>query len=738
MPLTPEQSDIVAFRSGPARVVAVAGSGKTTTFVEMVAERLISGMDPKRILVVMFNKSAQVDFESRLAQRLPNQILPEVRTFHSLALRMYKRLASIGACDARNWNPMPSYISDRMALKAILESVHPEQQRDIQNEPSEALEAFWQLQEHYKSGFDNIDIAFEKAELSEKWRSLLQAHARYEEVRQDAKLIGFSDMLYDSVNIIDSEQHWIEHFANHMDLVLVDEYQDINAIQQRLVEIIAGNRAQVIAVGDPDQTIYEFRGSSPSFMLRHFDSAFPNSQQLPLTTTFRYGYPLALAANQLIAHNRNRHEHFSIPASKDAVTQINPIPCVSDQAAALTHIEQLLSNSRSAAQPQTIAVLCRLWSNAAPIELALMQRGIDFSLHGGNSVLTRRELQIITGLLEVNQRASAATVRNDSKFWRQLMTTPHLKIKQNIIDGVALQLANSQGDFSLQIRALANSLNGWEKKQLHSFAGLIADLERPNTNAKSLINRFFVGRGYLEALRESATSKQRGDESVAILQAFTDYLGQHRYPPAEALQAIYDLQQQRAQGVHNNQISLTTIHRAKGLEWDHVIVSNFDDEHFPYQHGNSLSAAAEESERRLAYVAITRAKLSCSLLVPKGAGENLPSRFQAELGLTQANRWREVISGAVKNLTLSKPQHAAWSAFATHQDIDLPKVEEAKEQPKGPPRAGVKALPAVIHSHYGYGEIVHEDRVYITIRFRNERERTFSKKAATALIERLS
>ena len=505
MSLTLEQSNIVAYSKGPARVVAVAGSGKTTTFVEMVAERLIAGMDPKRILVVMFNKSAQVDFEQRLSQRLANQTLPEVRTFHSLALRMYKRLAKIGACEPRNWNPMPSWVSDRMALKEILARVHPDQLRDIQNEPSEALEAFWQLQEHYKSDFDSIDIAFDKAELSDKWRCLIDAHQGYEEARNQAKLISFSDMLHDSVGIIDSDQQLIDHFANHMDLILVDEYQDINAVQQRLVEIIAGSRAQVIAVGDPDQTIYEFRGSNPEFMLRHFDRAFPNSQQLPLTTTFRYGYPLALAANQLIAHNKNRYAHFSLPASKEAVTTIDPIPCVNDQAAAINHIEQLLSRSRTVEEPETIAVLCRLWSNAAPIELALMQRGIDFSLHGGNSVLARRELQVITGLLEVNQLTSVATVRNDAKFWRQLMTTPHLKIKQPIIDGLANQLASSPGEFSLQIRALANSLSGWEKKQLHSFAAQVADLEAHHDNAKSLINRFFIARGYLEALQESAT-----------------------------------------------------------------------------------------------------------------------------------------------------------------------------------------------------------------------------------------
>jgi hypothetical protein len=126
------------------------------------------------------------------------------------------------------------------------------------------------------------------------------------------------------------------------------------------------------------------------------------------------------------------------------------------------------------------------------------------------------------------------------------------------------------------------------------------------------------------------------------------------------------------------------------------------------------------------------------VLVPEPAGEKLPSPFLAELDLIQVNRWREVISGKLTTLRLRKLQHAAWTAFAAHQHIDLPRIDEAKDQPKDLASRGARALPAVIHSHYGFGEIIHEDRVYITIRFRNQRERTFSKQAATALIERLS
>ncbi len=205
-----------------------------------------------------------------------------------------------------------------------------------------------------------------------------------------------------------------------MDLILVDEYQDTNEIQHLLLRYVAGDRARVTVVGDPDQTIYEFRGAKPEFILKRFSDEFESPLEQTLSFTFRYGHRVALLANHLICHNTGRKDVLCQSHPSTPSTEITLHRAENDADAVL----QILGQKADDALPITLAdtaILFRVWSQSVPIELRLLARQIPYRIDAGKGALFSREVQAITALLKVVsgtlescQRRSARTASTDS------------------------------------------------------------------------------------------------------------------------------------------------------------------------------------------------------------------------------------------------------------------------------------------------------------------------------------
>src|SRR5690606_27811439 len=204
-----------------------------------------------------------------------------------------------------------------------------------------------------------------------------------EDWRKHERRISYADMLYEPVQAIRQHQELQALVGNKMDIILVDEYQDTNEVQHDLLTYVAGTRAQVTVVGDPDQTIYEFRGARPEFLLQRFRHQFPNAQELTLTYSFRYGHRVALLANHLITHNRERNDVLCRAHPDNPATSIQLLETQDEPQAILAFLQQFVprhpQQQNDAGVPlQDVAVLVRVWSQAVNIELALLAADIPY------------------------------------------------------------------------------------------------------------------------------------------------------------------------------------------------------------------------------------------------------------------------------------------------------------------------------------------------------------------------
>lgn len=733
-----EQLEIIQHQQGHAKIIAVAGSGKTTTMVGLILNKLSAGLPANKILAVMYNKSAQIDFEQKLMASADGIPLPRVRTFHSLGLSIYQQLVKLGVVSAPNWRPLNVIEQDQLSIKSLMLATEGDDQlqQEIKRNQADWIPPFNSYVEFIKSTLISPDKAYDQLKLPKQQRFFIKAFVCHEQLRTEQKRITYADMLYVPIRVFGRHSELISKFENHFDLALIDEYQDINETQYQLIKILAGQSADVVAVGDPDQTIYEFRGSTPDFIINRFDSDFPHSKILPLSKTYRYGIQSAIAANLLIGNNKQRIDQQTIP-NIDNHTSFEVIGDRSTQKVVLDLIEQYKGPLNE------IAVLCRVWSLSAPVELALLNKGIPYQLNGGKPVLQRNELKPLLFILELASQQSNRPEDEQRLIWRHLMMTPHLKIKQPIIDTVATKIANSSTPIR-ELKTIANNYNGWEKKQLIGFSNDIVNAVRSTANADRLLRKYIMERDYFNALADNAPSKDDGSERVNNCRALINYFSARQLKPIEALEDIKV--KQAAKEVSDNGIVITSIHKSKGLEWPITVIANVTEKFFPNRVDETPPTINEiESERRLLYVAITRAKKRVIIASSDPENDYQASRFIAEMEHENINLWEQHYRGsndapkeirvlqknlrtATKIMTkLGLEQLVLTSKPSTHKQIN-----KSEKNHKSKPLVARKAF----HSHFGQGDILSEDNNYITIKFAKYGEKIFKQTAIKDLIRK--
>ena len=371
--LTDEQRAIITAGFEHVVITAVAGSGKTSTLAWRIRFLLEQGHDPNRMLVLMFNRSARVDFERKLQEVTRNLGLatPEIRTYHAMGLRLYKRFVREGYLPGFSERILTDQEISYQAWQ-LTRRLAPEDLADeIRRNKKDFVETAVNFIDLVKTTLSPADIVFEELGYSDKHRYLIDLFHSFEQWRKSQSRISYADMLYEPVMAIHQNQPLQRLVGNKMDLILVDEYQDTNEIQHLLLRYVAGDRARVTVVGDPDQTIYEFRGAKPDFILRRFSEEFESPLEQTLSYTFRYGHQVALLANHLICHNTGRkdvlcHSHSSTPATGVILHQ---------QENDSDLVLKLLQPMDDTALGNT-AILFRVWSQSVPIELKLLARQV--------------------------------------------------------------------------------------------------------------------------------------------------------------------------------------------------------------------------------------------------------------------------------------------------------------------------------------------------------------------------
>ena len=583
---------------------AVAGSGKTTTMVARIGHLLESGAVAKNILILMFNRSARDAFQEAMQKHLAhlNKPLPEVRTFHSFGLRLVKSFSQKGA--------LPQYrlVTEEYIQEQIARKVANESYRDSGEEEGvlmgDDIEEFLTFVDQVKSTVRGPQKVFRELDFPSRLHFFPEAFRRFEEVRKKERIRFFSDLIYEPLMAMLESDDLARWVANRVEHIIIDEYQDINECQQQLIKTVAGTRAKVMVVGDVDQCIYEWRGAQPEYITNRFAMDFIDPTNYQLSYTFRYGHQVSLAANHLIANNRKRDKKLCISHESTSHTELS---CIEEESGkgVLQEIIAWKAGGRSLAEA---VVLVRLFAQTVPVELALLEAGIAYRLEGGVDVFDCKEITALMGYLKLG----LGTLADDSPEERQkhleaMFSQPHLGVRREEIATLAttISLDFNKGEEILNTwcdgevppfikNRFREAAKTWKWLQIHGRSGMAGPF------LKKLVKKLKLYAFYHSFSARAATAENR----VKTCKAFITFATIHNLTMAGLIDKIKKLQQE-TNGEQEETLLLTSIHRAKGLEWPLVILPGLENGSFPFYREQEQEGNLED-ERRLFYVALTR------------------------------------------------------------------------------------------------------------------------------------
>jgi DNA helicase-2/ATP-dependent DNA helicase PcrA len=607
---TDEQLAAIEHLGGHSLTYAVAGSGKTHMLIGRVRFLLEQGIPPERIRVLAFNKAAAREFSERLANALPASIkTPKVSTFHSLGLSLTQLFEKANLLPRRRLEESEA-TEKKLARAAALSTLKEE---DPDEYPSQDdLEAFRAFVGLVKSDILPPRDAFNAFRLPVAYGYFVRAFELFEDARQRAGLRFFADLLSEPVALMRANTDALAMVTNKLDVVVVDEFQDVSRVQVELLTQLIGTRASLNAVGDDSQCIYAWRGSRPEFMGDDFDRYFPGATRFTLSRTFRFGHRVSLAAAMLIANNKNRMDTLCVSAPSTPDTGIDVIRAASagDQSAVVAALEAWHQSGRTW---RDCVVLARLWAQTLGLELALMEREIPYHKPKGDVF----KVQEVIGLLGW-LRLAAGTLFEDARspeIIRAMLATPTLWLPARTIADLADGIARDPASARNRLCAVAKQT----KKPFH--AARIRDradlwIEAPGWGdlpAADALRLYATRTEMADTFARSASSDAASEKEIAF-QTVLGWATRTRAKVRDFLSRMDGLRLSRQRyEAGGDVVLLSTIHQAKGLEWPLVIVAGLEEGQFPSNRSDP------EEERRLAYVAITRAKEALRVVVPPDA-----------------------------------------------------------------------------------------------------------------------
>ncbi|RMH55379.1 MAG: ATP-dependent helicase [Deinococcus-Thermus bacterium] len=605
--LTDEQQAIVAHNEGPALVFAVAGAGKTTALVHRL-ERLVRErvFEPRKMLATSFSRMAVDDLRRALA-RWPHTQGVRVSTLHALGYRIVRKAASEGLLKLAE-------VKEEGAEQALLQRVLRRARElkvpwvaELENlEPEDFLSYVGACKGNLR--YANLEEAAlpsqalkvaAQAEAPKGLEWYLELYRLFEQVRREEGLLTFDDMPMQGWEVLVRYPDILQVVQKAFQAVLVDEFQDVNLAQSELLDLVTAPHRNYMAVGDDDQTIYEWRGASPRFILE-FERRYQARKYL-IRDTFRCPAPQVALAGRVIAQNQQR-EPKRLSLTKGfagrVYVRLEPHPPAQAQSLA-SDIAGLLAQGH---RPSEMVVLVRLYAQTPYLEQALIERQIPYQVVGSTPFYQRPEIQ---GLLAYLYLAQPGRLEGDSKrFWLQIYNTPKRYLSRALADAVWWRV--EQGASLLDaLRAEAAGAEERVAKRLIELADLFEWLGGmlKRASAHALLEALEARLDYRRHLLRSSGFYEVGAGRAEGVRAFLEY-ARDKGSVADLLRHIGLLAQEHlgdpAQDPRER-VSLMTIFRAKGLEWPLVFIPDCNQGTLPYSGSENL-----EEERRLFYVALTR------------------------------------------------------------------------------------------------------------------------------------
>ena len=617
MSITPEQNAVILHEHGNALVAATAGSGKTFTMIQRILHLIRTGANPTRITAVMFNKAAREDFSNRLRRSDERAGAVTVRTFNSMGQKLEHWLVQQGALQPAKL-VTAQHVQDRLARAALSEVYHQSYGADAWP-PRELVDQFSRFISYVKTDVIPADEMLERLELhGVDARLFPRAFELFEEERARQKLRFYADQIYDPVRLLLQRPDLAKKLHGRLSNLIVDESQDINRAQIHLVRLIAQPDTQVMLVGDDDQTIYTWRGADANFLIKEFEREFAPVTKYPLSRTFRFGHELAIAANHLITRNTERIDKLCVSDVSCPDTRVELFESKANDVDGLARM--IRAYVQAGGSLADIAVICRLYSFSVPIEIELLKHQIDYFVLGRAPLINVTEISAMIAVLTLVSGRWLKDLEEHERheMLKNLLSTPSLFLKSEVVDQLVARMAKFPARAPEVLRAavtpqLKASLATRIRDRADILESLLSD-ELRGAPPADILEAYVAAVDLREQLQRQNAQVADAEEQMRNVEAFIALARAHQGDAASFLASLDPLVGMKAaEPPATPHVLILSAHRAKGLEYPWVIVPGLARGMFPSDRPDEHI----EDERRLAYVAFTRAKKRLTLIVPR-------------------------------------------------------------------------------------------------------------------------
>jgi DNA helicase II / ATP-dependent DNA helicase PcrA len=631
------QRDAIKHIKGPLLVLAGAGTGKTTVITYRIGYMLEQGVDPKAILAVTFTNKAAAEMRQRVKALLPDadHDALTISTFHSFCCAVLRRHISklgfpkrFGIADEGDQNDLIRQCMGELGIKK-----EDLDHRFFKNGISDA-----------KNMLHTADDIRDMGKMA--WfETLARVYSLYNEKLREMALVDFDDLLMLTVRLLNEHEDLRGRFQDRYRNILIDEFQDTNHAQFELIRVLSGRTRNVCVVGDDDQSIYGWRGADISNILE-FPQNFPGAKVVKLEQNYRSTNCILEAANAVIQNNDQRHDKALWSAAGDG-EKIRLYERL-NEADEAEHVTRLLGElaHRMDVSYDNMAILYRSNAQSRSFEISLRKRGLPYRVVGSKSFFERREIKDAIAYLRIidNERDDLSLLR--------IINVPARGVGKTTLDKLRVQREHSSNSMQQIIQddqflgtippKAAESIRAFNRElrnarvafatpgQLSQHAidylkaiGYIAGLPKMYKDRDEYLMRYENVQEFLHAVHEY----ERKTDGLPFLNDFMQ------------ANALLDMNDRVDEERDKDSITLMTVHASKGLEFEAVCIVGLDQKLFP--HGRSIDDHNLDEERRLFYVAVTRAKKYLSLLrarkrtrLDRGRMRELrtmPSMFLSEL-----------------------------------------------------------------------------------------------------------
>ena len=725
--LNPEQKLAVRTTEGPVLVLSGAGTGKTKVLTTRLAYILANmKANPWNCLVVTFTNRAAREMKERVHKMIGDMANSVwLGTFHSICVKILRNHAELAGLHS-NFT-----ILDTDDQKRVVKQICETMGVDDKKYPPQAI--IDRLPRWKDQG-----MTVEKLQGEYKSHVLTEVYQRYQQRLLELNCVDFGDILLYALNILLSNPDILANYQNRFKYIMVDEYQDTNVTQYLFLRLLSQTHKNLCCVGDDDQSIYSWRGAEIENILR-FEKDFPECQTIRLERNYRSTANILAAASCLISHNSGRLGKTlkvaeNSPAMNCDNSKIKVVSVYSGEDEAKYVVEEIENLRRNGNDYSQMAVLVRTAFQTREFEEKFMAEAIPYQVIGGQKFYERAEIRDALAYFRVvlQPHDDLALERIINKPARGVGAKALEKLRETArSNGISLYMAAEKmvadgtltGKAKTGLADLTDKFNQWRQ----ALQAVTPD---------DLADQILDDSGYRDMLKQENTEEARGrlENLKELVNVLSD---REKYPSLAEFMEHVSLVMDKDDALDPNKVMLITLHSAKGLEFDIVFLPGWEEGLFPHQRSlDEGGTTALEEERRLAYVAITRAKQQLYILTAlnrKVYGQwqnNIPSRFINELPPSNIdiqnnvnNFYSSNYGGNYGNNYDSGSSYRPWytkkkeSAAREYNDSNRYSYTPEPEY-RSSPSNGIVGV-RVYHQSFGYGKIIAVDGNKLEIMFDN-------------------